>query len=104
MRYTCRYVTDADLADGEVLDFVENLVQCMAEEFETNKTLPGQFDVVFEQLEEGWGYYMVDHSSRSIFWLHSFDASWIPSQILGLPSYEHMGESNEILGRNEQNG
>lgn len=93
-----RYVTFANLYKPAILDqiklFMSRMDQDIEEQLQHQQTgLPDDVEVCLELLPEGdWGYYMVDHHSRSLFWLEELDTTWIAGEVNGLASLSHLSK------------
>ena len=93
-----RYVTDAYLYDGSVLDEITRFLNRMEGEIrQQNDLLPKESDIVLELCSNpswnAWGYYMVDHKSRCVYWLAELDILWaIGEEIVGLQSLTHFSK------------
>ena len=91
-----RYLTLAYLRDkvalheiSQLYEFVENSIR------NETRDLPEKFEVVLELMSDldAWGYYMVDHTSRCIFWLQDFDVLWaVGEELEGIQRVSQMSE------------
>lgn len=92
---TPRYVTLANLNDEDVLDEMTRFMRRMDKEIQEQqrqqKQLPDDMEVFLEVLPGGhWSYYMVDHRSRTLFWLDEVDTEWFAGEVGGLASLSHL--------------
>lgn len=91
-----RYVTDAHLYDPSVFSEITQFLNQM--EFDIGQQaepLPERFEIVLELRSDwdGWGYYMVDHGSRCVFWMAELDILWaIGEEFVGLKSLAHFSK------------
>jgi len=72
-----------------------------------NVTVPMDVELVLEIHAQGTemicGYYLVEHSSRCLFWLEAFDAEEICNEIKAVMSLSHLRKlvfaSNRMLSK-----
>jgi len=84
--------TDAYLYESRVRIEIELFANCISRllEHTDSSGLPsGDYDIVLELAPAGddtneWCYYIVDHSMRTLFWLHDFDASEMISEVTSI--------------------
>ena len=57
--------------------------------------IPLGSELVLEIAHESnsWCYYFVDHTSKSLFWVHECDMTNETSELLGYPDLPHLRES-----------
>ena len=95
-----RYITDALLTDSEVLKEIMGFLGRMERHLcEVTGGLPETFEIVLELLPEwdAWGYYMVDHGSRCVFWLQELDVLLaVEEEVQGLQSPSHFSKVTSI--------
>ena len=91
-----RYITDAYLYDpNKFEELTRFLTQMEFEISQQRETLPERFEIVLELRSDwdAWGYYMVDHKSRCVFWLAELDVLWaIGEEFVGLQSLAHFSK------------
>jgi hypothetical protein len=76
----------------------ESAIQILADfnnkAMDENVTLPTDVELVLEIHAQGTemvcGYYLVEHSSRCLFWLEAFDAEEICNEIKAVVSLSHL--------------
>ncbi|KIM86765.1 hypothetical protein PILCRDRAFT_816011 [Piloderma croceum F 1598] len=94
-----RIYTDANLYDPEELVIItESANQILTDlnnkAMDDKVTLPTDVELVLEIHAQGTemvcGYYLVEHSSRCLFWLEAFDAEEICNEIKAVVSLSHL--------------
>ena len=65
---------------------------------ENNLHIPDDSELVLDILPESgsWGYYFVDHKSRSLFWVHQHDITDEVSEVLGYPNLPLLRKSLSV--------
>ena len=91
-----QFITEAHLRDKDVAPVVRTHIDTLAKLFFTNPAAaafqPGDVDFVVDPWGSEWGYYIVDHLHRSVFWLHANDVQWIAETAHGLRSHSDLSE------------
>ena len=89
------FLTDSDVCQPKVFERVELVIGEIKEKVLQAKgeLKLEEIDVVLEAddtLGSEWEYYLIDHSTRHLFWLHKFTIS--TSVYKGAESNAHVGE------------
>lgn len=67
------------------------------EALDQEATIPQGYDLVLQLVDLGdrlvVGYYLVDHTTRLLFWMDEFDASIICGEIACVVSFSHLREN-----------
>ncbi|TFY75367.1 hypothetical protein EWM64_g8648 [Hericium alpestre] len=93
-----RIFTDAYVYEPAVAEEVEQFVLHINEIVKLqSKLLPPNHELVLEiepsawdTGETLWGYYYIDHDTRSQFWLEEFDNSYLTWELSGVASFSHI--------------
>lgn len=100
------FLTDANICDADVLGEVAKIKQLIIAKIEKHKdhleTKVKFLEVVLERTVDNekklWQYYIVQRSSRHIFWLDEHSVE--PNVYQGAASEEHIGEQSMIYSLN----
>ncbi|KAE9407933.1 hypothetical protein BT96DRAFT_55301 [Gymnopus androsaceus JB14] len=96
--YNKRYYTDADITDDLTKDRVLSCINDFEDFIRARSIqLSERANVVFSINDDDpakyiCDYYVADHTTRSVFWLDTFNASWLPywSETKGVSSLAHI--------------
>ena len=91
-----RFVTYAYLQDEDTLNEINRFTKFIERVLDNEtRQLPKSFEIVLELMPywNAWGYYMVDHESKCIFWMHDLDVPWaLRDEINGIQEISQMSD------------
>ena len=95
-----RIYTEAYLCDKQVSSEIDQFQTYLFRYIEENDVaIPLDSELVLELSHEthSWRYYFVDHTSRSLFWVHECDMTYETFELLGYPTLPHLRGSSYSL-------
>jgi len=99
-----RLFTDTDMHDPTLREEMETFYTYLREFLQANRiTIPSNdYDLVLdimvtEENNISWSYYYACHESRCLFWLKTYNASFILSELFGVESPAHVKHRLESL-------
>ena len=103
-----RLFTDTDMHNKTLRDEIEEFCDYLQRLIHNNQlSIPSKnYDLVLDimwtddaQPELAWSYYYACHEARCLFWLETYDASFMKSELFGVKSPAHVSTSH--LSRSE---
>jgi hypothetical protein len=95
-----RLFTDTDMHDPTLREEVENFYTYLEQLIISDHlTIPSKnYDLVLDIMVTdderiSWSYYYACHESRCLFWLETYDASYMISELFGVKSPAHVSAS-----------
>ncbi|TFY82261.1 hypothetical protein EWM64_g1751 [Hericium alpestre] len=95
--------TDAYVYDPLIADEAEQFIAHLDEILKLySKSLPPNYELVLEiepwddgEFQLMWGYYYIDHDTRSQFWLEEFESADLIWELDGVSTFSHIGHAIE---------
>ncbi|KAI9509043.1 hypothetical protein F5148DRAFT_815641 [Russula earlei] len=99
-----RLFTDTDMHDPILRDEIEDFYHHLQQVVHVDQlSIPSQnYDLVLDIMPTeddriSWSYYYACHETRCLFWLETYDASYMISELSGVKSPAHVGHRLESL-------
>jgi hypothetical protein len=92
-----RLFTDTDMHDPTLREEMEDFYTYLQQVLHIDQlTIPSKdYDLVLDimvtdEQQISWSYYYACHESRCLFWLETYDASYMISELFGVKSPAHV--------------
>ncbi|KAH8982874.1 hypothetical protein EDB92DRAFT_1617467 [Lactarius akahatsu] len=93
--------TDTDMHDPVLRREIEARFLCLQDRLLAEESHPKNYDLVLDKHDEGgqmqWFYYYAHHDTRCLFWLETYDAKDMLSEVYWVGSPAHVKHRLEAL-------